>query len=242
MLPLDQQHLAWKTKPSLRLVYEDFHHQILSSCRPGRTLEVGSGFGALKAYMPEIIAFDIQPMPRIDLVADAHAMPFQSASFENIVGIDVLHHLASPFRFLTEALRVLYPSGRLILLEPAVTILSSFVYRVFHDEPIDMTATPLHDESTTVSKVENVNQAIPTLIFVRHRDQLAERLPELQILDIKHLSLWAYPLSGGFRRWSLMPKNLVRPLLAFERRLAPILGPYIGFRLLIVAERRKECS
>jgi len=52
------------------------------------------------------------------------------------------------------------------------------------------------------------------------------------------LSLFAYPLSGGFRRWSLIPAFLVRPLLLVEDGLLIVLGPVMAFRLLVTLERR----
>jgi hypothetical protein len=50
--------------------------------------------------------------------------------------------------------------------------------------------------------------------------------------------LFAYPLSGGFKPWSLIPQALVRPVLALEDALLPVLGPVMGFRLLIVIEKQ----
>jgi hypothetical protein len=48
----------------------------------------------------------------------------------------------------------------------------------------------------------------------------------------------AYPLTGGFRPWSLIPAALVRPALRIESALAPVLGPLCAFRMLVVMERR----
>jgi len=50
-------------------------------------------------------------------------------------------------------------------------------------------------------------------------------------------SLFVYPLSGGFRRWSLLPNTLVDSLLKLDNRLAPRLGRLMGFRLFIVIDR-----
>ena len=51
------------------------------------------------------------------------------------------------------------------------------------------------------------------------------------------LSLFAYPLSGGFKSWSLMPYSWVRTILKIEEKLLPILGRLMAFRLMVVLEK-----
>ena len=80
---------------------------------PGTTLELGCGSGNFKEFLPTSVAVDIQRAPWLDVVADAHELPFEGASVSNIVLIDVFHHLADPRRFLAEVERVLTPGGRL---------------------------------------------------------------------------------------------------------------------------------
>jgi hypothetical protein len=52
------------------------------------------------------------------------------------------------------------------------------------------------------------------------------------------LSPFAYPLSGGYRPWCLLPERFVEPVLRLENRLTPTLGPLMAFRMLLVIERR----
>jgi hypothetical protein len=51
------------------------------------------------------------------------------------------------------------------------------------------------------------------------------------------LSLFAYPLSGGFQPWSAIPRALVTPVLWIEDLLAPVIGRLAGFRMMIVFEK-----
>jgi hypothetical protein len=85
----------WKSKPVLRRLYED-DYAILSRMTAGRTLEIGGGSGNLKAYRRDIITMDIQPAPWLNLIANAHRLPFANASFDNIVMFDVLPHWDCP--------------------------------------------------------------------------------------------------------------------------------------------------
>jgi hypothetical protein len=73
-------------------------------------------------------------------------------------------------------------------------------------------------------------------LFGRDRKQLESDFP-LQVISCRHLGLFAYPLSGGFNRWTLIPASLASPLLRLEDWLLPLLGPTMGFRLIGVLER-----
>ena len=86
---------------------------------------------------------DILSFPGIDVVADAHRLPFPNAMFSGVVMLDVLHHLERPIEFLKEASRVLRPGGRLAMIEPAMTTLARRFYDRFHEEPVDMTRRPV---------------------------------------------------------------------------------------------------
>jgi len=229
----------WQKKPVLRALYGDYHRRMAAACSPGLTLEIGGGAGHLKELREDVLSSDIQLAPWLDLVADAQALPLADASLDNIVMLDVLHHVERPRRFFEEAQRCLRPGGRIVLLEPAMTPLSTLLYRFGHPEPVDMAADPLTDESPTPERDPyDANQAIPTLLFRRTPKRFARLFPELVLRRADLLSLFAFPLSGGFRPWSLVPAALIPPLLALESALLPLLGPLMAFRLLVVIERR----
>lgn len=229
----------WNRKPALREVYDDIYRRIVAVSVPGRTLEIGAGSGNFKAFAPNTVSSDILPAPWLDLVCDAQRLPFADASFTNIVMVDVLHHIGSPRRFLEEIQRVLEPNGRLIFCEPAITPLSRLFYGLLHDEPVDMSADPL--ATVTIDADKNPydsNQAIPTLLLGRFRDVLARTVPDLAFESVDLFSFLAYPLSGGFRPWSLLPAFLTRPLLKLEWMCRRGIGPVAAFRMLAVFRRK----
>jgi len=235
---LGEHRLVWYRKASIRAVYRDYYRRILRRCVPGRNLEIGGGSGNLKEYSEDVISTDIVPSPWLDVTADAQALPFAGETFSNIVGVDVLHHIERPQLFFDEAERVLKPGGRIILIEPAITPLSWVFYHFVHPEPVDMRADPFPEGPRDPNRQPfDANQAIPTLLFTRRRRLLEERFPSLRIIDTEYLSLFAYPLSGGFRSWGLVPSFLVAPLLRLEAALAPLVGKWMAFRLFAVIEK-----
>ncbi|HEX7961714.1 MAG TPA: class I SAM-dependent methyltransferase [Terriglobales bacterium] len=227
----------WQRKPVLRCIYRDFYHRILAACQSGKSLEIGGGSGNLKEYREDVVTTDIVATEWLDAVADAQALPFGENSFDNIVAIDVLHHIEYPIRFLDEAQRVLKPRGRIVVVEPAISPVSWFFYTFCHPEPVRMHADPLaNGVPDRKRKPFDSNQAIPTLLFGRHRARFEERYPGLKLVRLERFSFFAYPLSGGFRSWSLLPAQLAPQLLNIEERLAPVLAPIMSFRLLAVIE------
>lgn len=230
---------AWLEKPSLRAVYHDLYRRMAAAMVPGRTLEIGGGTGNLKSFVADAVSSDIQSASWLDVVCDAHDLPFDEGAFDNIVMFDVFHHLERPRVFLEEAVRILPKGGRAIMVEPAMTPVSTFFYRHFHPEPVDTTADPFAVTAPDPTRDPyDSNQAIPTLMFQRDRARLAREVPELNLTACKRLSLFVYPLTGGFRPWTLMHRSLVPPLLKLEDLLLPVLGPLMAFRILIVLERR----
>lgn len=232
---------VWQRKASVRLLYREFHRELLEGCGEGRILDIGSGTAHIKEVRPDVISTDILAFPGIDVVADAHRLPFASGSFSGIVMLDVLHHIERPIEFLNEAARVLKPGGRLAMIEPAMTALARHFYDRFHEEPVDMSADPF--AIVTVDRNRDpfdANQAIPTLLFSTEqaRRRFEQELSSLRVRRVDWQSLFAYPLSGGFQEWSLLPAAWVGPMLAIERRIPPAVRKLLAFRMTVVLERQ----
>lgn len=231
----------WERKKSIRLLYRDYHRQLIGSCPDGRILDIGGGTAHIKEFRPDILCADILPFPGIDVVADAHRLPFSDGDFSGVLMLDVLHHLERPIDFLREAARVLRRGGCIAMIEPAMTMLARRFYDHFHEEPVDMRADPFQTVETNPNRDPfDANQAIPSLLFAseRARRRLELEIPSLVVRSVDWLSLFAYPMSGGFQSWSLMPAALVGPTLALERRMPAVLRKHLAFRMMVVLERR----
>lgn len=235
---LSDHYKTWQQKPVLQAIYHDFYERMTKHCVPGTTLEIGGGTGNLKEYLPSVISTDIIESPWLDCICDAQALPLTNNCISNIIGIDVLHHIERPMRFFNEALRVLRPGGRIILLDPAITPFSWLFYNFLHEEPVDLKADPLVDGPLTPNRGPfEANQAIPSLLFNKHKQKFITSFSSFKILEATHISLWCYPLSGGFKSWSLIPAFAAKSILKIEKMFEPFLGRYLGFRLIIVLEK-----
>ena len=235
---LDGYRSAWQHKPVLQLVYDDFSDRIAAACVPGLTVEIGGGIGNLKQRMANVVATDVQFAPWLDCVADAQRLPFADGVAANIVMVDVLHHIEYPPKFFRDAERVLKPGGRIVMIEPAITLGSTLFYRVLHHEPVVTSADPLADgEPDPARDPYDSNQAIPTLIATRHRDRFHAMFPGLRITRTDWFSFAVYPLSGGFKPWSLVTVPMARQMLRLERALEGTLGRALAFRMILIVEK-----
>ncbi len=234
---------VWEEKPVLRRIYnEEFFARLLSSKTPGGiSVEVGGGPGFFKQRLPSVISTDLVLCPWLDVVADAQALPFQTSSVTNVLGLDVLHHLAAPMKFLKEAERVLVQGGRLVLVEPWVTPFSYFIYRYFHQEDCDLSAHPseLGDSRVTPGKKAfDGNQAIPYLLFgTRNRQKTLAALPRFTCLAAEPFCLFAYLLSFGFKPMNLLPEFLYPAVSMLERYSLPWWRRLAALRILLVLEK-----
>lgn len=236
---LEDYHKSWNKKPVLRSIYNDLYQKIEDATSDGDTLEIGGGIGNLNICSGRLIRTDIQFSSEVDVVADAQSLPFGNETFSNIVLFDVLHHLQCPLLFFAEAQRVLKPGGRVIMVEPGITPISKILYKIGHEEPVEM-GWDMKDPCKIDAGKDpyESNQAIPTILFKRDPELFLATVKGFKINSSDWLSLFAYPLSGGFKTWSLFPYKWVKTILKIEEKLLPFLGSIMAFRLMVVLEKK----
>jgi SAM-dependent methyltransferase len=234
---------AWDGNPALRTLYTDWYERIRSELPPpmlGPRVELGSGPGFAKQFIPDLELSDIVRAPWHDRECSADSLPFSDSTLGAVVLFDVLHHLASPRTFFREAIRALRPGGRIVMCEPYVSPLSYPVYKFMHEEPTILRGIdPLADQvSADPRDPFDSNQAIPTLLFGRRRAEFETAFPELAILRVEHMSSLSYPASGGFSHRPFLPSPLWFGLHRLESKLPSWLVRWAAFRMLVTIERR----
>lgn len=235
---LEDNRTTWQNKAILRGIYTDYYARMRKLLKPGNSLEIGAGSGHLSEYNLDVVITDIQTAPWLNVTADAQSLPFKNASFNNIIMLDALHHIENTSLFFSEATRILKSGGRIIMIEPAITPVSEIFYRFMHPEPVNMNEDPFINFIRTQNRSPyDGNQAIPTILFCQRHEEFLQRYPELKINKVNYLSLFAYPLSGGYRNWSLLPISFLNLLLRLEDHLLKLVGRKMAFRLLVILDR-----
>ena len=220
----------------LRLIYQEWYAKINHDLKPGKSLEIGSGIGNFKKFNPGVISSDIVSCEWLDKRIDAHNLPFTRCSLDNIVMIDVLHHLGQPLKFFREANRVLKPRGRVILVEPFPSPLSLVIYKLFHPEPFIFKDDVFSRKSDKKLPWES-NQAIAYLLFFKQVDRFKRLFQnKFKLVKREKFSLLLYPLSGGFENKQLIPDWLLSFFRMIEKSLFPFRN-LLAFRCYLVLQK-----
>ena len=242
----EEHRRAWKNNEALRTLYRQWYGRIAENLPPaaaGPHIEIGSGPGFSRSFIPGLQLSDVVQAPWHDHQISAERLPLADASVGALVLFDVLHHLSSPAAFFAEAARVLVDGGRVVMCEPYISPLSYLVYGLWHPEPANLRVDPLADQVVDPSGKDPFygNQAIPTLIFARKAGlaRFQAQFPTLVVQSVERLAGLSHPASGGFGRSPLLPLALWRILHGLERPLWSWVYRLIGFRLLVVLENRR---
>jgi SAM-dependent methyltransferase len=188
-------------------------------------LEIGSGTSPLKRFYSNVVTSDVLELDYLDLVFDCHEVDklvrIEDNSLDAITLTNVLHHLKRPIDFLNAAAAKLKPGGKVIATEPYFSVLSSFIFKYLHHEPIAFRISePELDE--VKGPLASANIALPWLIFCRRRDWL-ERLNEnydVHGLSVRHFSALSYMMTGGISRKFPIPGLLYRVIFPIDLALS----------------------
>ena len=236
-LTLSEIHLQIiRKKDFLRRIYLDFYRELIDwvdYADDRRILELGSGGGFLKELYPHIITSDVLGLQTVDHVFSACQMPFEDASLDGIVMIDVLHHIPDVRAFFREAIRCLKAGRRVVMIEPANTLWSRFVYTHFHHEDFDPKAVWEFPSSGPLS---TANGALPWIVFRRDRALFEQEFPQLKILKCQCHTPLRYLLSGGLTLKQLVPSWSYSAVKGLEWILSPLNG-MIGMFQTVVLEK-----
>jgi len=240
-IEIHENRRAWEGKPALREVYAHLYRLIAARISPTQgdtpSLELGSGMGNVKAFIPDCITSDIFPNPWLDRKENAYELSFPNQSLANVILFDVWHHLQYPANALAEVARVLRPGGRLLVMDPAMSVAGRFVYGLFHHEPLGF-GVSFEPKPVPLPDVHNLPyfaaQSSATRLLVRR--EIPEMLQGWRIVAIEPVTSFAYLASGGFRGRQLYPDGFL-PVMRFVDRVLGVFPSLFAARFLIVMEK-----
>ena len=250
---LVQSRAKWETSPALRGYYGAIYARVRSRLVPGATLELGAGLGFSRDFLPGVVLSDLEQTPFVDRAISCYDLP-SGETWDNLVAVDVLHHLRRPLVFLEQAARALRPGGRLILVEPAATPGARLAFGLCHVEPVwpaecvppwECAANGRGGRYFRAGSIpegleEFANMGMGTALFLRERTNTAAWLETrgLVLRETRHDDCLGYLLTGGFSRRQFAPASVTEWLTSCEERLPSFVRSFLGLRLLLVLEKR----
>lgn len=201
----------------------------------GPRLELGSGGGFIKEFIPDVVTSDLMPLDEVDAQISATDLPYEDGTLSVIYMLDVFHHIQNVEQFLDEAMRALKPGGRIVMVETGGSPFAGWIYRNFHHEPFDRTQEQW--QLPEGGPLSTANQALPWLVFVRDRKKFIEKYPGFDLSPIRHFAPMLYLLSGGVSFRQLLP-SFTYPLVAITEVLLKPLNPLLGMFMKVVLEKK----
>lgn len=124
-----------------------------------RVLVIGSGsrrgVGMVhlgKKILEKSVNLDLFKYPDVQIIGDAHCLPFKEYSFDGVVIQDVLEHVKDPKSVVLDIYRVLRPSGIVFSITPFI--------QVFHPEPLDYRRYSIPGKESLFSDFKKIKSGI----------------------------------------------------------------------------------
>ena len=109
------QKIVDKTGLTSKITRKELDRFVINNKSNKLTLDLGCSNSPYSQYFSNRVGFDISKGKGVDVVGDAHNLPFEDEKFDNILCTEVLEHLHTPQKAIAEMKRVLKKDGKLIL-------------------------------------------------------------------------------------------------------------------------------
>jgi SAM-dependent methyltransferase len=222
----------WEEKKELQEEYGKFYRRMSAAMGRGPSLELGSGLGHIKKWLPEVETSETEP--GCDSVQSAYKINKQDGELGNILALDVWHHLEQPAKALKEWKRVLRDGGKAIMIEPAMGFLGNAIYSWVHHEGTGWNK-PLSGNGKDQGRYFSA-QSSAHRIFVKR--EIPEALKGWE-LSVEQWSALTYLTTGGYKK--RVPGG--KTIRQWAKRLEPHadrLPALFATRMIVVLTKKPE--
>jgi len=203
-------------------------------------LEIGAGAGISKDFLEryKIQRTDFMGSEDNDIRGnvDAHALPYENDMFDGVLLFDALHHFARPMDAMNECLRVTKPGGKLLLIEPYVSVFSYPIYKLFHFEKTSWVYR-FDDSVSAPSEPEHGDQGISKAVLKTMKYSKSHPLKEISGWNYTLITPFSFFLTGGATSPLKIPSSVIKFAIMLEYRIPKVLMKFIAARVFIVIRK-----
>ncbi len=196
---LEKNFEIFKSKKVLIDSYIKIYNLIDQNILPGsKNLEIGSGFGYSKKYIKNLFTSDYPKNKFVDEEINIYNISKEDNSIDNLIMIDVFHHLEYPNLAFKEINRVLNNNGNLIIADVYLGFFPNLIFKLFHHEPINFSSKILNSDKIPLDIKYFANQSYYKRIIVDDEGKICSKY-----FFKKKSYIWSdfrYILTGGFSK------------------------------------------
>ncbi len=209
-----------------------------------RGVELGAGAGLSREFIrcKELLLTDFADYEWLDVKhVDALRTPFEDASFDFAISVNVIHHLAHPLRFFAEMSRILKKGGRLIVQDMTCSMFLRLALRLQRHEGYDYNVR-VFDEDAVCTDPNDLwagNNAIVDLLF-EDETRFFEAVPYFRRVHRSHSEFLTFLNSGGVIARTAcvpLPMPLMRVVDVVDRALTQAFPKTFACSVQLVFEK-----
>ncbi len=206
-------------------------------------LEIGSGAGMSSLFMKNenVLRTDLldHNVNGIQSGVNAEMLSFKTGEFDAALAVDMIHHVPFPHKVVDELIRVTNERGKIVIVEPFVSALSVFAYKLFHPEKTSIFLKFSIQEPMVGQKSADGDQIICQKLFFSKSGKNYLRATHKENLRItRHLiSPFSFFLTGGVNRPLRISPKIVRMTIKLENKIPTSVMRCIAARQIVVIEK-----
>lgn len=225
------------SKEFLTGLYSELSKEIEIS---GEYLEIGAGAGISSIFLDRynVTRTDILPWGNGLVVGGVNAeeIPYEDGVFDGVFGMDMLHHMEYPYRVINDCMRVTKEKGKVIFIEPYVSLLSFSVYRIFHTEKTSIWKRVSPKKPAIGSLPEDGDQRMCQSIFLSRQGlrHLRNETNRNYSIEKRFIHPFSFFSTGGLSRPLKTKPEIIRRIQVLEQKLPNWLLRLTASRIVVV--------